>query len=90
MKNLEKIELLELTSQIALNALVKPGELKTIDTVILSIYGDEIDITSVLSSYQIEALEETINDGNEENYNTLEDVDIEDDDADINYRFNDY
>jgi hypothetical protein len=90
MKNLEKIELLELTSQIALNALVKPGELKTIDTVILSIYGDEIDITSVLSSYQIEALEETINDGNEENYNTLEDVDIEDDDADINYIFNDY
>lgn len=77
MKKLETIDLQDLTSQITINALVKPGELKIIDSVILSIYGDEIDITSILSTYQIEALESTINEDNDEDYN--ETFDIEDD-----------
>ena len=86
MKNLETVDLQELTSQITINALVKPGELKTIDSVILSIYGDEIDITSILSTYQIEALESTINEYNDEDYNELDEgIDIEDDLDYINY-----
>ena len=61
-------------------------KLKTIDSVILSIYGDEIDITSILSTYQIEALESTINEYNDEDYNDLdESIDIEDDLDYINY-----